>query len=283
MFELLQNEMLVDTLKSFAYFFMTLIFLWISKLFRDISTRNVYDDHELTQKDNVAFGIYSAGFYAGVMIGIIGLFVGPEDSFWQEVLWFWLYGITIIVCIGFNYVITQKCYLKKILIMPEILRQNTAVSVFVLGRFLFAGLVLMSSVHGEGSWFTCLGFYLIGEFCCWVGFQIYLWVTPYDDLKAIKQNHLSVAFVCLGFMVALGVLFSGLFWHHFVSYEEMLYNAIYFLVFLLLLLVFRKLGSRLLFPKSSLKKEIYEDNNLGVGIMMCFFYISISVLLLFSF
>ena len=59
----------------------------------------------------------------------------------------------------------------------------------------------------------------------------------------------------------------------------------FFLFFggLALLLVFRTLGSRLLFPKSNLVKEIYTDNNLGAAAIMAVAYILIATVIVLSF
>ncbi len=279
----LKQYLYLELPANLLYFVMVLVFIFLSKFFRDLSTVGIDDDKELTGKNNLAFGLYTAGFYLSLLLGLIGLFIGEEMFLWNEFIWFWLYGFTILVCTGFSYVITQFLYLPKVKIMDEILRNNNAVAIFVMGRFIFSGTVLMASVHGDGNWFTSLWFYLLGEMCCWLGFRFYLWVTPYNDIEAVQKNHVSVSVVCNGFLSAMGVLVLNSLWSGFVSYKQSLINLVWFFCAVGLLLLFRWLGPRILFPKSSLKTEIYQDNNLGASFITAFFYIALSIIISFSF
>ena len=73
-------------------------------------------------------------------------------------------------------------------------------------------------------------------------------------------------------------------WGDFLGYDVMLVNfVIWFFGGLVLLLIFRAIGSRILFPKSKLTKEIYTDNNRGAAAIMFIAYIIIATVIILSF
>ena len=109
-------------------------------------------------------------------------------------------------------------------------------------------------------------------------------VTPYDDIKALESGNQAVGTVSAGVLVSLGLLMLNSFWGDFLGYDIMLVNfVIWFFGGLTLLLAFRAIGSRILFPKSNLVKEIYDDNNVGAASIMAVAYVIIATVIVLSF
>jgi uncharacterized membrane protein YjfL (UPF0719 family) len=269
---------------GFAYFAIALLLLFLAKLTRDFATRGIDDDAEITKKDNIAFGLFTAGYYLGVGLAFIGVFLGPDAPFLQSAADLFLYGITGIVLMGMSYVITDLAYLRKFGAMKELLAENTAVGLFLMGRFLYTGLNVLAAIHGDGSWFVTFVYFILGEIGCWLGFRLYCLVTPYDDIGAIKENNQAVGLASGGFVVSMGLLTLNALWGDFLGYDIMLLNfGAWFLGGTILLLLFRTLGARILFPKSSLQQEIHKDNNRGAAAIMFATYLIIATVIILSF
>ena len=294
--EIMRNELLnlylfdliqyvkTELLSNIAYFVVALILLYIAKLARDITTRGIDDDIEITQKDNFAFGLYSAGYYLGVGLAFVGVFIGTEAAFLHNVIELFQYGITGIVLMGMSYVLSDLIYLRRVKIMEELVAGNRAIAVFLMGRFIFTGLNVLAAIHGDGSWFISFVYFILGEAGCWVGFKIYCLVTPYDDIQSIVKGKEAVGIVSAGFMISLGLLAMNALWGDFLGYDVMVINFLgWFLGGVILLVIFRYIGSRILFPKSSLVEEIHRDNNKGAAFIMLAAYVMIATVIVLSF
>ncbi len=273
-----------EFLAGVGYFLAALVLLFLAKLLRDVTTIGIDDDAEITNKDNFAFGLYSAGYYLGVGLVFTGVFLGDGPGFWANIIDIFIYGITGIVFMATSYAISDKVYLRKVKVMEQLQAGNTAVAMFLLGRFLFAGLITFAALHGEGSWFVCFVYYILGEVACAIGFKAYCIVTPYDDIKAIEGGNDAVGIVSAGFLTAIGLLALNSLWGDFLGYDIMLINfGAWFLGGLVLLLIFRSIGSRILLPRSSLVKEIHEDKNKGAAAIMLVAYLVIATVIVLSF
>ncbi|MFC1584970.1 DUF350 domain-containing protein [Fibrobacterota bacterium] len=273
-----------EFLANLGYFVIALALLFIAKQARDLTTRGIDDDEEITKKDNFAFGLYSAGYYLGVGLTFVGVFLGSGGTFISNVIELFQYGITGIVLMGMSYAISDLVYLRRIKVMDHLVAGNSAVATFLLGRFIFTGLNVLAAIHGEGSWFICFVYFILGEMGCWIGFRAYLIVTPYDDLKAIEKHNQAVGIVSAGFMTAMGLLALNALWGDFLGYDMMLINfGGWFIGGVVLLLLFRSVGSRILFPKSGLVQEIHNDNNKGAACIMLSAYLIIATVIVLSF
>jgi uncharacterized membrane protein YjfL (UPF0719 family) len=275
------QDYIIDVLPySLAYFAATLLLLFIAKFARDLTTVGLDDDKEITEKDNVAFGLYTAGYYLGVGLALIGVLMSDSPSLGHGLLAMLQYGGTAIVLMGVSYTLSAKIYLPKMNVMKELVEKNIAVALFLVGRFVFAGLNIFAAVYGEGFWFTSFVYFLLGELGCFIAFHIYCWITPYNDVKGIQEGKAAVGMVTAGFNIAVGILALNALWGDFMGYQVMLLDfAFWFFGGLALLLVFRSVGSRLMFPKSNLTKEIYTDNNIGAGaIMMATYWVMAGVI-----
>lgn len=269
---------------NLVYFIIALILLFLAKLSRDITTRGVDDDQQITHHDNFAFGLYSAGYYIGVGLAFVGVFIGSGGTFLGNVIELFQYGITGIVFMGMSYAISDLVYFRNTKIMDKLVASNSAVAAFLMGRFIFTGLNVLAAIHGEGIWFVSFVYYLLGEIGCWIGFQAYCLVTPYDDLKEVEQGKEAVGIVSAGFMTAMGLLALNALWGDFLGYDVMLLNFCgWFIGGLVLLLGFRYVGSKILFPKSELVKEIHQDNNKGAAAIMLAAYLMIATVIVLSF
>jgi len=204
---------------NLVYFLCALVLLMIAKLARDITTRGVDDDKQITEHDNPAFGIYTAGYYAGVGLSFVGVFMGEDAGFISSLIEIFQYGITGIVFLGVSYVISDKVYLSKFKIMPSLTGGNTAVALFLVGRFIFSGLTILAAIHGEGIWFISFVYFLLGEVGCYLGFKIYTFITPYDDFKALEDNNYAVGVVTAGVLISLGLLMLNALWGDLLNRE----------------------------------------------------------------
>lgn len=267
-----------------GYFAEALFLLWSAKLIRDWTTRGVNDDAEITGRDNLAFGLYTAGYYLGVGLVVTGVLLGESDSFLRATLEILLYGLTGILFMATSYAVSDRIYLRGFPVMRELVAGNQAVAAFLVGRFLFAGLISMASLHGQGTWFTCFVAYILAEAGCWIAFQGYCRVTPYDDLGEIRAGNTAMGIVVCGIFAALGILGANALWDDFLGFDVMLVDfALWFFGGTAVLLVFRLAGSRILFPKSSLVEEIHRDKNRGAAAIMFTSYIFIAALIALSF
>ncbi|MBF0433369.1 MAG: DUF350 domain-containing protein [Fibrobacteria bacterium] len=269
---------------NLGYFLAAFILLLLAKLARDITTRGIDDDAEITKKDNQAFGIYSAGYYLGSGLAFVGVFIGHSDGFWNNIVEVFQYGLTGIVFMGMSYVISDLVYLRKAKVMDALVAGNNAVAWFLAGRFVFTGLNVLAAIHGEGSWFVSFIYFILGEVGCWIGYFVYCRVTPYDDIREIENGTDAVGIVSAGIFLALGLLALNALWGDFLGYDVMLINFLaWFAGGVILLLLFRSVGSRILFPKSTLVKEIHRDNNKGAAAIMLAAYLVMATVIVLCF
>jgi hypothetical protein len=93
-----------------------------------------------------------------------------------------------------------------------------------------------------------------------------------------------VGIVSAGFMTAMGLLALNALWGDFLGFDVMLINFCgWYIGGVILLLLFRSIGARILFPKSNLVQEIHKDNNKGAGFIMMAAYLIIAAVIVLSF
>ncbi len=270
--------------QNIGYFFLTLALLYVAKLARDAFTVGIDDDNEITEKDNVAFGIYTAGYYIGVGLFLVGVLLGEEEGFLTSCIALLQYGLTGIVLMGFSYALTDWLYFKGAKSMDLLLQRNKSVALLIAGRFIYTGLNILTAIQGEGSWFLTFVYFILGEIGCFIGFKVYTWITPYDDIAEIIKGREAVGINCAGFILAMGILILNALWGNFLGFDLLLFHfATLFLGGILLLLLFRSIGGRLLFPKSTLVKEIHVDNNIGAAAIMSSVYLVVATIIVLSF
>jgi uncharacterized membrane protein YjfL (UPF0719 family) len=101
--------------------------------------------------------------------------------------------------------------IDPLLSLFRILANDDRSAVALIGSFLVYG-----GIYIGASYLLAIGI-------CWVGVQLYTWITPIDEFKELKDNNVSVALVVASILVTLSLLSHdgiALFIESFVPYPS---------------------------------------------------------------
>lgn len=282
-------------INSVPYFIVLFACLLLGKLFYDRTTKFSFD-HELTHRDNYAFGTQFSLYLLGLIFAIGGTLFRGSDFSWGDLTLVILFSLLAIVLMRLSVWMTDRFILPQFSIDKEIIKDRNVGTGFVVGGCLVAtGLVINGALQGEvrgDSWgvvvVKALGdtliFFVVGQAALLLGAKLYQWVSDYDVHDTIeKHDNLAAGLSYGGFLVGVGIVVrSGLV--NIVVPADLLTPAEGVLVQIIggavsialgvfLLWVARVYADKLLLSKSPLTKEIVEDRNPAAGAVEACCYI----------
>lgn len=260
---------------GFTYVLIGVLVVVLSKFVKDWFTPYKLDE-ELTEKDNPAVGVATAGYFVAVLIVYLGAVVGPgteEAPVWSELVSemgvVLAYTCAGIVALNLTRIIIDRCILYKFSIRKEIIDdRNAGTGAVEAGCMIASALVIAGAIHGDGDIMTALAFFGAGLVALILFGLFFQWITPYDIHKEIEADNVPAG-VELGMnMVAIGVLLLKATYADFHGWgENFAIFGLYAIAGFITLMVTRKMVDVVLLPGSTIQHEIVNDRNLNAALI----------------
>jgi len=277
--------MILDSiLTSLIYLVEAFALFMIGKFIYDQFHRNIKVNHELVEKDNLAFAISLTGYFIGLTLVIGGAIVGPSYGLWEDLLMIGVYGILGIVLLNLAAILNDKLLLSQFKVHKEIIEdQNVGTGVVEAANFIATGLIVYGAIVGEGGGIiTALVLWVFGQAILLVVGKVYDAITPYKIHDLIEKDNIPVGIGFAGALIAVANLIRAGFEADFDGWFDHLINVgVDTGLGLLLLPILRYFTDKVLLPGRSINDEIanQEHPNVGAGLIEAFAYVGGSVLL----
>lgn len=273
-----------NALTALVYIVLAFILFLIGKLTYQLIHRNYKVNHELVEKDNLAFAVAHVGYYSGLLLAIGSAIIGPSEGLWLDLMDIAIYGILAIVLLNLSIIINDKLILRHFKVSKEIIQdQNVGTGVIEGASAIATGLIIMGAVSGEdGGIDTAIVFWLIGQGMLIVTSFVYDAILPYDLHEHIEKDNVAVGIGFAGALIAVANLIRFGIAGDFTTWEETsFYLLIDVAIALALLPILRWITDKMLLPGRKLTDEIVnqEKPNSGVALIEAFAYIGSSVLI----
>lgn len=273
---------LIYLLASFALFF-------IGKLLYKIINKNINVDHELVEKDNLAFALANVGYYTGLLIAIWSLFVGDDfGHIVDNLINIFIYGLLSIVLLNLSVFITDKFILRSFDLKKEITEDQNVGTGVIEGAICIANGLIIHGVMAENPDHIVhiLLLWLIAQLVLLLVAFVYNKITSYDIHKEIEKNNVAAGVGYAGAMIAIAnlVRYGAQMEAH--SWLEVIENmGLETGIGLVMLPIARTLTDKVLLPGRKLTDEIVNQEvpNVGAATIEAFGYIGGSILICMSF
>jgi uncharacterized membrane protein YjfL (UPF0719 family) len=277
----------VDTLQAFprglVFVAVGLAVLVLGKLARDVTTRYSIDQ-EVTKKQNLAVALRLSGYFAGLVLVLLGALYQPlllpgegglgfDRDYWLEVLRVFLYALAGIVALNLVRPLMDRAILYKFRVDDEIVEgQNVGTAAAEFGLYIATGLLIAGAVAGEGagseltSALVTLAFLGMGLVFLVAYAVFYQFTTPYDIHSEIEGNNNAVGIAFGGNLIAIGLVMFKAVFGDFVGWGESIAAFLTLgVIGFALLYVLRVLIDRLLLPTVRVSSALAEGRNTGVA------------------
>ena len=250
-------------------------------------------DQELTARDNPAFGLAIAGYYAGTVIVYLSTTASlplPLDD-GANAVFLAMAGDTAWSLAGIVALNASRWLMDRLLVTGvrndrEITgHRNSAAGALECGAYISAAVVLAGAIRQPGGtpW-TAAALFLLGQFVLILMGHLYQRWIGYDVAAQIRSANLAAGLAFAMTLVALAILMLKAISGEFVSWTRNLsffaFDAIAGLVLLMLL---RWITDVALLPHSRPTEEIVRDRNINVGLIEGTLAIGIAAIILFLF
>lgn len=250
-------------------------------------------DQELTVKDNPAFGLAVAGYYAATVAVYLGAVrntgmpleagsAGALRTLGIDLCWA-TGGILALTASRF---LMDRTLIAEACVSDQIVRnRNVAAGAVEAGVYLSSGLVLSGVLREPGgSLLTACVFFALSQFGLIVFGRIYQRVSGYDVAREIRSGNLAAGAAFSLTLIALAFLMFKATSGDFVDWRS---NLTFFVfdavVGFVLLIALRWLTDLTLLPGARISEEIVRDRNVNVGLVEGVLAAGIAAIILFVF
>ncbi|MFT5667280.1 MAG: uncharacterized membrane protein YjfL (UPF0719 family) [Vicingaceae bacterium] len=273
---------LIYLLLSFALFL-------VGKKVYQLLHKNIRIDHELVEKDNLAFAFANVGYYAGLLIAISSVYEGDDIAhIVDSIISILIYGSLSIVLLNCSIFISDKVLLRKFSVEKEIVEDQNVGTGVIEGAVCIANGLIIHGVlaDNQDSFINILILWALAQVALLVVGWVYNLITPYDIHEYIEKDNVAVgigfagALVAIANLIRFGAQIDADSW--IVVGENMLLETG---IGLLMLPLVRFLTDKILLPGRKLTDELInqEKPNNGAGMVEAFAYIGGSMLICISF
>lgn len=264
------KEQLILFGESAVFALAAIIFMWITKIYRDWRTP-FNDNKEVTENSNAAVGFRRAGLFLGTAIGISGVLSqgASDDTFWTQLGLFAIDAAAVIVLLLIARLINDVVILKKIKNDQATKDGNVAVGLVECGSYLATGLILFGVFAGEGGGYeVAAGFFVLGQIALIILIKVYQVITPFDVYEEIKKGNAAAGLAVGGMLTSLGIILQATVTGVFTTWTEALADfGLYTAFGIVLLIALRWIIDLLFLPKKKLSDIIQKDQNVaGVAV-----------------
>lgn len=272
------------TSPAILYFLAGLVLVLLAKPIKGLTTR--YDlSEELTQHDNKAVGVATAGYIFGVLTIIRGVMISDSEntrSFLSDLLWLAIWVAISLALLLSSAWINRKFLLKHFELHKELISDRNVGSGAVLaGTYIGTALIISASISGTtGSGFAMeildtLVYFVIGQLGFILLGAIYQRTCGYDVHDEIEKNNEGAGIALGATLIALAILISG----QIRRCDSLVALAVWIPVSLLVLMGSRWLVDLVILPNARIHDEIARDRNWGIALIEGSAAIGIAILL----
>jgi uncharacterized membrane protein YjfL (UPF0719 family) len=250
-------------------------------------------DQEMTSRDNPAFGLAIAGYFAGtaiIYISSAGFAPLPLDegvsavfaAMGENLAW----ALAGIVALNGTRWLTDRLLVSHVRNDREITEhRNMAAGALECGAYIAAATVLAGAIRQPGGtiW-TALGIFLLAQFAFILMGRLYQRWIGYDLVAEIRSGNLAAGVGFSMTLVALSLLMLKAIGGEFTTWTASLsFFAFDAVAGLILLLFLRWLAAAALLPGSRMVQEIVRDRNVNAGLIEGVFAVGIAAMILYLF
>lgn len=270
----------LDSIISSAIFIILFyVLFFIGKSVNRIMHRGYDPVHELFQNDNSALALAMTGYYAGLVIAIGGVLVGPSSGLVDDIIDVCIYGLLAVVLLNISWVICGRFILIRCNIRDELIRdRNNGAGAVSMAVSIANGFVIYGSVSGQGgSIWTAIGFWAAGQIMLVISAIVYEIITPYKMQDEIEKDNVAAGVSFAGALISIGIIVGLAAEGNFTSWMDDFPKYIFISILgIAMLPVVRILTDWILLPGVTLEDEIagQDKPNIGAAYLEAFSYIA---------
>jgi len=263
------TDLLLRLRNPVAFLVLFAVLFVLGKWLNDLVTSHAID-RELTERDNPALAISTAGYYLGIIIIFLGALIGPSTSLLWDLLIVGGYGLGGIGLLLLSRVLNDRLILRSFSAQRELIEdRNPGAGAVLFGSYVASALIVAGSIQGEGGGpHTALVFYALGQVALIAFTWLYDWLAPYSLLDQIEKDNAAAGIGLGGALIAIGIIVMRAVSGDFVGWaEDLRYLGGNVLLVFVYLAGVRFFFDRVIIPRSDLNVEITRDRNVGAGLL----------------
>jgi len=248
------------------------------KLARDvILLRRGYDPgQQITQQDNVAVAIETAGFVVAIVLALLGAFVTSAHSALGLAGDLAQTAVLVVSMLLLNDRLTTWLLLRGLDADKEVGHKgNAAIALVRTSANIATALVLRGALGHDSVLWERVVWVLIGQVGLYAMSVVHQKVTHYDDLAELRQRNTAAAWPMAGILIGSGLIVEAALRGESGGWLADLQSVGLDLVLSAVLLqVLRAGADALLLPGAKFHEEISRDRNVGAGVLEASAYLS---------
>ena len=277
---------------SFGQVVMGVVVLILAKL--ALGVLSPYStDQEMTSRDNPAFGLAVAGYFAGTAIIYLSAASSaplPLDDGAKAALTAMAgnlaWALAGLVALNGSRWLMDRLLVTHVRNDREIVEhRNLAAGALECGAYIASATVLAGAIRQPGGtpW-TAAAIFLLGQFALILTGHLYQRWSGYDVIAEVRSGNLAAGVAYAMTLVALSLVMLKAIGGEFTSWTVSLsFFAFDAVAGLILLLFLRWLAGAALLPGSRLTQEIVRDRNVNAGLIEGVFAVGIAATILYLF
>jgi uncharacterized membrane protein YjfL (UPF0719 family) len=287
--ELVANEWLNSFLLFTIYLSSALVLLFIGKLGFKLRKNKIDINHELVEKDNLAFSFAYVGYFAGLILAVGSAIYGESNGLLTDLVDMAIYGVLAIILLNLSSTIMDKITLSKFSIWKEIVEdRNAGMGIIEGANYLGSGLIIFGAITGEsGSLefgiYTALLYWALGQILILISTALYNRMVSYDIHQEIEKDNVAAGIAYAGVIIAMANLIRNGLMGDFNNWIDTLLEVGYEAgIGIIILPLIRTLVDKILLPGQKLSDEIanQETPNSGAALIEALGYIGGSMLII---
>ncbi|MGD1846071.1 MAG: DUF350 domain-containing protein [Salibacteraceae bacterium] len=276
-------------LTSLIYLVASLVLFLIGRFVFKLVNKNIQMNHELVEKDNLAFAFTNVGYFVGLLIAIWSLYVGEDlGHILDNLLDIFILGLLSILLLNVSAFLTDKVVLPQFSMRKEIVDdQNVGAGLIEAAVYIANGLVIHGVlIENPDGYLEILLLWVVAQVAFLLVSKVYNLITPFNAHDEIEKDNVAVGVAYAGAILAVANLIR-------MGVEQEAENWIQVAenlglgtgIGLLMLPLARLLADKVLLPGRNLTDELVnqEKPNVGAGVIEAFGYVGGSILICLSF
>jgi uncharacterized membrane protein YjfL (UPF0719 family) len=261
-----------------------LLLFFVARLVFKLFNRKLNINHELTEKDNLAFYLGYMSYFLSVLL-IIGGIMHSEGSgsFWNEILLTVIYGVVGIVLLNIAFLVVDKWIHRSVKMLDEIVvGGNVALGVLKGANYLGTGIIISGVMLTEVNRpLEAAVFLVLALGLATLGFLYYNLITRFSIKQEIYSGNVAVACSAAGAQIAFAILIYAGFQIQHVSWTQSIVSiGIDILGGFILLPLIRFVVDLVFIPNRKITDELINQEvpNVGLGMFEASAYVAGSLL-----
>ena len=241
----------------------------------------------LTDHDNPAVGLATAGYLFGVIWTVTVLLSIPGRGLWEDILDVLLYGGLGIILLTVVSLLTCRFFLG-LHVRDQLEGRNVSAAVVVAGVYVATSLTYSGALSGEGGGFwILLLFFVLGQLALLLMTYVFRWLTGYDDVQEIAAGNIAAGLALSGLLMGMGIIVGSAAAGDFTTLGKSIGGFILSLLAFLIFYPVRQvivqgliLGGGLSLRAILLDREIAQDRNVAAGLMEAVAYVATALFII---